>query len=159
MRPMRLTSQAFEDGEPIPRQFTQDGDDRSPALAWSEVPEDTRELALIMDDPDAPGDEPFVHWVIYSIPAATHELPEGLAKENDLAQPVRVKQGFNSFPKAKGTGYRGPAPPKGHGMHHYRFRLYALDSALDLASGLRKGAVLNAMKGHVLEESELVGTY
>src|SRR5262249_4554735 len=129
---MRLKSPSFDLGRAIPRRHSMDGENRSPALVWTEVPERTHEFALIMDDPDAPGDEPFVHWIAYGIPASASELPEGLPKAKEVASPVHVKQGANSFGRVPGVGYGGPSPPKGHGLHHYHFHLYALDDALDL---------------------------
>jgi len=154
--PLRLTVQstAFPDGKAIPKQHTADGADVSPPLTWSGAPAGTKELALIMDDPDAPGDEPWVHWVIYKIPADLKGLPEGLPRAAQLESPAGAMQGQNSW----GTvGYRGPAPPSG--VHHYHFKLYALDAALDVRAGLSKQALLDAMSGHILAEGKLVGTY
>jgi len=149
-------SDAFSDGGPIPRRYAEDGEDLSPPLSWAGLPDGTRELALIVDDPDAPRDEPWVHWVVYKIPAEVRTLTEGLPQTPALDVPPGARQGKNSW----GTdGYRGPAPPKGHGTHHYHFRLYALDSPLAAAQGLDKSGLLKAMRGHVLVEAELVGTY
>jgi Raf kinase inhibitor-like YbhB/YbcL family protein len=154
---MILTSPAFKQNQPIPRRHTGDGEDVSPALSWSEVPAATRELALIVDDPDAPTPEPWVHWVLYKIPPATIDLAEHTPPALRVAKPSGALQGKNSWPR--GIGYRGPAPPKGHGLHHYHFRLYALDQPLDLEPGKDKGDLLSAMRGHILAETELVGTY
>lgn len=120
----------------------------SPALSWTGLPPGTKELALICDDPDAPGKEPWVHWVLYKVPAAATALKAG-------AEDVGV-QGRNSW---KSTGYRGPEPPKGSGWHHYHFRLYALDAELAAKPGLTKAELLQAMKGHVLAQAEAVGKY
>jgi Raf kinase inhibitor-like YbhB/YbcL family protein len=153
---MALRSDAFADGQVIPRRYTADGEDLSPPLNWTGVPQGTQELALIVDDPDAPRAEPWVHWVLYKIPADVQALPEGLPPTPTLDFPPGARQGKNSW----GTyGYRGPAPPRGHGTHHYHFRLYALDAPLATAQGLDKQGLLKAMKGHVLAEAELVGTY
>src|SRR3954453_17849337 len=153
---MTLQSGAFDDGKAIPRRYTEDGEDLSPPLTWSGLPEGTRELALTVDDPDAPRAEPWVHWVIYKIPADVRTLIEGIPQDPTLDVPPGARQGKNS----RGTdGYRGPAPPRGHGTHHYHFRLYALDAPLAAAQGLDKAGLLRAMQGHVLAEAELVGAY
>jgi Raf kinase inhibitor-like YbhB/YbcL family protein len=156
---LKLYSPAFADGKPIPREYTEDGKDVSPALAWENVPPGTRELALVCDDPDAPTKEPWVHWVIYKIPADTRELPKGLSRAPLVKEPPGALQGRNSWPSGANVGYRGPAPPPGHGTHHYRFRIYALDAALPLAAELDKSALLRAMEGHVLAEGQFTGTY
>jgi hypothetical protein len=153
---MMITSSAFGAGQVIPRQYTGEGDDISPSLAWSGLPAATKELAVIMDDPDAPRPEPWVHWVIYKIPVTAAGLPERVPAGERVGHPAGALQGKNSG----GTfGYHGPLPPNGHGVHHYHFKLYALDAALDLQSGLDKPGLLAAMKGHILGQAELVGTY
>lgn len=156
----KITSSAFQPGSAIPKKFTGEGDDMSPPLAWDGPPNDAREFALICDDPDAPTAEPWVHWVIYNIPGDVRELPEGV-KSNvpQLKEPLAARQGKNSWPAGVTIGYRGPLPPPGHGTHHYHFRLYALDARLDLSPGATKQQLLDAMKGHVLAETELIGTY
>ncbi len=157
---LKLTSTAFRPSATIPRKFTGEGDDVSPPLAWEGMPAGTKEFALICDDPDAPSPEPWVHWVIYGIPADVHALPEGVkSSEPELKRPVVARQGKNSFGSGATIGYRGPMPPPGHGVHHYHFKLYSLDTRLDLAPGSKKDQLLDAMKGHVLAEAELVGTY
>ena len=151
-----INSSAFSHNEPIPRKHTGDGEDVSPALAWSGVPDGTKELALIMDDPDAPTPQPWVHWVIYKLPPTLAGLPEVVAASPTLTEPAGAMQGKNSW----GTvGYRGPAPPPGHGVHHYHFKLYALDAELDVQPGLNQGQLLAKMKGHIVADGELVGTY
>lgn len=157
MPQLKITSTAFENGRPIPRKHTGDGEDASPPLAWSGVPAGTKELALIVDDPDAPTPEPWVHWVLYRIPAGTTGLSEKVAPSRHAPEPRGALQGKNSWPG--GIGYRGPAPPKGHGVHHYHFRLYALDAELKIDAGADKAALLQAMQGYILAEGELVGTY
>jgi Raf kinase inhibitor-like YbhB/YbcL family protein len=149
---MQLTSAAFEDQGMIPKKFTGEGDDVSPALFWSQVPAKTKSFALICNDPDAPPapgrDIPYVHWVLYNLSPTTSFLPEGA--------PVEARQGKNSFGK---MGYGGPMPPVGHGIHHYHFELYALDIELDLNVGASKAELLKAIEGHVIQTAELVGLY
>ena len=113
-------------------------------------------MALIVDDPDAPSAEPWVHWVLYKIPPSTTALAEGVPTTRTLSQPFGAVQGINSW---RTVGYRGPAPPPGHGTHHYHFKLYALDAVLPLEAGLDKKKLLAAMAGHVVGETELIGTY
>ncbi len=157
---MKLTvhSSAFDEGKPIPKKHAGEGEDVSPALTWAGAPAETKEFALIMDDPDAPGKEPWVHWVLYKVPAGTTSLKEGVAKTNKPTEPAGAYQGKNSWPKDN-IGYKGPMPPPGHGVHHYHFKVYALDTALKIEPGLSKAELLAAMKGHVLAEGELIGTY
>jgi hypothetical protein len=156
---IQLTSTAFANGQPIPRKYTGEGADVSPPLAWSNLPEATKELALICDDPDAPTPEPWVHWVIYKIPASLGGLPEGVARDMRLKNPAGVLQGQNSWPRGKGNlGYRGPLPPSGR-THHYHFKLYALEAHLPAEPGLDKKALLLEIKEHRLAEGELIGTY
>jgi Raf kinase inhibitor-like YbhB/YbcL family protein len=147
-----LISPAFEDGETIPSTYTCEGDDVSPPLEWSGVPEGTRTIALICDDPDAPMGT-WVHWVLYGLPADTTSLPEGVPADDVVAG--GASQGKNDFKK---IGYGGPCPPPGK-PHRYFFKLYALDSELDLAPGASKKDVEKAMKGHVLAQGQLVGRY
>jgi len=151
-----VRSTAFASGEPIPRRHTGDGEDLSPQLSWSGVPATARELALIVDDPDAPTPEPWVHWVIYNVAATTVEFAEGVPPVARPTFPALAVQGKNSW---NAIGYRGPAPPKGHGVHRYFFKLYALDKRLELAAGLDKPSLLKALKGHIVAEGELKGTY
>ncbi len=156
---LTLTSSAFAHGEPIPQQYTGEGKDLSPPLAWSNVPEGVQEFALICDDPDAPRDEPWVHWVIYKIPGDVRSLPEGIPRQAVLTNPPGARQGVNSWP-SNNLGYRGPMPPPGHGPHRYFFKLYALDAKLDLPAGKpTKEKLLGAMQGHILAETELMGIY
>ena len=147
---LSISSPAFAAGMAIPAAYTCKGKGISPPLAWSEAPEGARSYALIMDDPDAPSGT-FVHWVIYNIPASAKGLPESVSGAATL--PDGSLQGSNS---AGRTGYTAPCPPSG--THRYFFKLYALDSVLDLASGASKDALLKAMQGHVLAQGELMGT-
>ena len=156
---IRLCSTAFTDGQVIPKQHTGDGQDLSPPLAWESLPEGVKELALICDDPDAPTVEPWVHWVLYKLPPTVRALPVGISGSSRLESPVEALQGRNSWSSGRTIGYRGPAPPPGHGVHHYRFQLYALDCELALHPGVDKRTLLKAMHGHILGQGELVGTY
>jgi Raf kinase inhibitor-like YbhB/YbcL family protein len=161
---IKLTSTAFAEGQPIPRKYTGEGEDVSPPLAWANLPKGTKELALICDDPDAPSPakprkEPWVHWVIYKMPADAAGLPEGVPRELRLQEPAGAMQGVNSWDKGENEGYRGPMPPPGSGTHRYFFKLYALDAPLRVKRGLDKPGLLKAMEGHVLGECRLVGTY
>jgi Raf kinase inhibitor-like YbhB/YbcL family protein len=156
---IQLVSPAFSDGEIIPLDFTGDGTDHSPPLAWSNVPANTQSLALICDDPDAPSAEPWVHWLIYHLSPQLTELPEAIEPIELPTVPAGAVQGRNSWSQGRTVGYRGPAPPPGHGLHHYHFRLYALDQPLQLAPGADVAALQRAMRGHVLAIGELVGTY
>lgn len=148
-----LSSSAFQDGAAVPRKYTGEGPDVSPPLQWSGVPPGTASLALICDDPDAPTARPWVHWVLYNLPATAGELTEGVPTKPVL--PDGSLQGRNDFGK---SGYGGPLPPPGK-PHRYFFRLYALDVKLSLPAGATKAEVEAAMKGHVLAEGVLKGTY
>jgi Raf kinase inhibitor-like YbhB/YbcL family protein len=156
---VQITSSAFAQGRPIPSKYTGDGVDVSPPLGWSAIPEGAKELALICDDPDAPTAEPWVHWVIYKIPANVTGLPEGVPRKSRLKEPHGAVQGKNSWPPSEAIGYRGPLPPPGHGVHHYYFKLYALDASLTEEPGLDKKALLEKIQAHVLAEGVLMGTY
>jgi Raf kinase inhibitor-like YbhB/YbcL family protein len=133
---MTISSTAFKDGQSIPKKYTEDGEDLSPPLKWEGVPDGIKELALIVDDPDAPTSKPWVHWVLYQIPADVRELPEGLPSGGRLEKPIKVLQGRNSWSSGRTIGYRGPAPPHRHGVHHYHFKLYAIDTSLNLYPSL-----------------------
>jgi Raf kinase inhibitor-like YbhB/YbcL family protein len=145
-----LTSPAFSHGEAIPRQYTCDGEDRSPSLRWTGAPEGTRSFALIMHDPDAPRGD-FTHWVLFDIPAGVREIHEGAA-------PTAVGiPGTNDFGK---EGYSGPCPPPGHGRHRYLFTLYALGiEHTGRRRGARRAEVEGAIRGHVRGQAVLMGTY
>lgn len=149
--PFELTSSAFVPGGPIPRQYTCDGEDISPPLEWSDPPAGTQSFALICDDPDAPVGI-WVHWVLYNLPAETRSLSPAVPSDADL--PGGGQQGKNSWRR---LGYGGPCPPRG--THRYFFKLYALDTMLDLVAGANKERLLRAIEGHVLVQTELMGTY
>ncbi|MGE5195098.1 MAG: YbhB/YbcL family Raf kinase inhibitor-like protein [Deltaproteobacteria bacterium] len=149
---IELTSPAFQSGATIPKQYTADGEDKSPPLHWSEPPKTTKSLALICDDPDAPVGT-WVHWVLFNVPAETRELEEAVPTAETLGN--GAKQGKNDF---SGIGYGGPAPPRGK-PHRYFFKLYALDRTIDLSPGATSAQRVKAMKGHILAEGQLVGKY
>jgi len=151
-----LHSPAFTSGKRVPKRHTGDGEDLSPPLTWTGVPTAAQELALIADDPDAPTAEPWIHWVIYKIPVATEGIVEGVPPVAQPRFPATAIQGTNSWGS---VGYRGPAPPRGHGVHRYFFKLYALDRCLDLPDGLDKSGLLERMEGHIVAHCELMGTY
>jgi len=151
-----IRSQSFTDGQRIPLRHTGDGEDVSPSLQWLNLPGETRELALIVDDPDAPTPEPWVHWIVYKIPPTVQEFPEAVPRRASLTEPLGALQGKNSWGS---VGYRGPAPPRGHGTHHYHFRIYALNALLESVPTLDKKALLKAMEGHILDQGILTGVY
>lgn len=148
---MKVTSSAFDDHGEIPTRHTQVGDDVSPPLSWQGAPDGTRSFAVICHDPDAPlvkrGSYGFVHWVLYGLPGSTTSLSEGST------------EGIQGGNDAGNTGYNGPKPPKGHGLHHYFFWVLALDAELDLEPGLEMGALLERIEPHLLGMNRLVGTY
>lgn len=148
----KLESSAFADGQPIPERYTCDGEDVSPPLAWTDVPDDTSSLALVCDDPDAPIGT-WVHWVLYNIPPGEPGLPAAVPAVEAMENSAR--HGWNSWRR---HGYGGPCPP-GKKPHRYVFKLYALDTMLDFKSGGKKKHLLKAMKGHILAEAQLMGTY
>ncbi|MGH7712335.1 MAG: YbhB/YbcL family Raf kinase inhibitor-like protein [Gemmatimonadaceae bacterium] len=152
---MRLSSTAFQNMGAIPARFTCDAEDVSPPLAWDEVPNEAKSLALIVDDPDAPDPAApkrvYVHWVVYDIPLTTDSLLERTTAKN---LPAGARQGKNDFGK---VGYGGPCPPIGR--HRYFHKLYALDDTLGDRGALTKAELLKALEGHILAEAQLVGTY
>lgn len=156
---MKLSSTAFPSNGRIPVKYTGDGQDVSPELSWDDAPEGTVEFALICDDPDAPASEPWVHWVFFKIPKECRQLPEGIGSSTGMKPSGGILQGRNSWSTGNTVCYRGPQPPRGHGVHHYHFHLYAVDHPVDLPAGVTKAELLTAIKGHVLRETELVGTY
>ncbi|HWA98414.1 MAG TPA: YbhB/YbcL family Raf kinase inhibitor-like protein [Pirellulales bacterium] len=156
---MTIHSEAFRDGDPIPKQYTGEGEDISPPLVWAHAPAGTREFVLMVDDPDAPSRDPWVHWLIYKIPADATGLPRGVAASAQLKQPAGAVQGHNSWTSGRVIGYRGPMPPPGSGPHHYRFRLFALDAPLAVADSATVATLRSLIDGHVLAEAVLVGTY
>lgn len=145
---MNVRSPAFAHGGVIPSKYTCEGENVSPPLEWSDVPEGARAMALVVDDPDAPA-KVWVHWVLYNLPPEAGLLPEGTRGLEATA-----REGRNDFGD---VGYGGPCPPRG--THRYRFRLFALDAHLDMGEACSKAELLRAMEGHVLAEAELTGLY
>ena len=144
---LELTSNAFRNGQPIPTQFTCDGTDQTPELRWSDPPSGTKSFALVIDDPDAPSGT-FRHWGVFDIPASARSIGRrqrsGIEVTNDFGRP----------------GYGGPCPPKGHGRHHYHFKLFALDvDRLGVDANAKVVDVENAARQHAIAEGELIGTY
>ncbi len=148
---IKLTSSAFKDGEMIPAKYTCDGNNFSPSLLWSSVPNGTKSIALICDDPDAPMGT-WVHWVIYDLPVSIKELPENIPSQEKLQN--GAKHGINDFHK---FGYGGPCPPGD--THRYYFKIYALDNETGIKPGATKEQLLKVMKGHILAEGQLMGKY
>lgn len=146
-----IASGAFEEGELIPKQYTCDSMNISPPLTFSGIPDSARSLALICDDPDAPMGT-WVHWVLYNLPPDTAALPENIPGTDSLSGDIR--QGISDFGR---YGYGGPCPPGG--THRYYFKLYALDTLLDLEGKVSKSDLEEAMKGHILAEAQLIGKY
>lgn len=146
-----ITSSAFVEGDMIPKKHTCDGPDVSPPLSWASLPENSKTLAVICDDPDAPMGT-WVHWVIFNIPANFPGLPENVPPHPELESGAR--QGKNDFGR---IGYGGPCPPGG--THRYYFKLYVLDAELDLDAGATKSRLLAAMEGHILDQGQLMGRY
>jgi Raf kinase inhibitor-like YbhB/YbcL family protein len=149
---MQLTSSSFQHGGEIPAYYTSDGEDVSPELSWRDAPAETRSFVLIVHDPDAPRPGGFTHWVVYDIPPETGHIEENVPK-TEVVNGLGT-QGNNDGGK---IGYMGPAPPSG--THRYFFRLYALDTTLDLGAGATPKEVNDAIRGHVLAQTELMGTY
>jgi Raf kinase inhibitor-like YbhB/YbcL family protein len=151
MDTITIESAAFGNMQPIPSKYTCDGADISPPLSWTNVPAGTKSLALICDDPDAPAGT-WVHWVVYDLPPMLDILPENVPKSDTV--PGGGKQGKTDFGRA---GWGGPCPPSG--THRYFFKIYALDIMLNLPAGKARAEVEKAMRGHVVAQGELVGTY
>jgi Raf kinase inhibitor-like YbhB/YbcL family protein len=147
-----IKAPAFPPGGQIPKTYTCEGENRSPAIEWEGAPPRTASFALIMDDPDAPAGT-WTHWVLWNVPANAHRLSEGIPKRDELENGAR--QGRNSDGN---SGYDGPCPPAGR-AHRYFFRLYALDQKLDVSAGSGRATLQEAMKGHVLAEAEYMGRY
>lgn len=143
---MIIKSSAFGDQQKIPARFTCDSQNINPPLEFSEIPEGTQSLVLIVDDPDAPNGD-WVHWTLWNIDSNTHRIEEG-------SVPEKAEQGMTSFNK---IGYGGPCPPSG--THHYFFRLFALDYTLDLPSTTKESELMDEIQGHILGQAELVGLY
>jgi Raf kinase inhibitor-like YbhB/YbcL family protein len=147
MPDFELTSSAFDEGQPIPGKHSCDGEDRSPPLSWTSIPDGTQSVALVVHDPDAPSGD-FVHWLAWNIDPQSAGIDEG------VPAPLEGTNGFGR------TGYAGPCPPPGHGPHRYFFELYAVDTDLDLLQpGAAREQLEKELEGHVLAETRLMGTY
>ncbi len=150
---LQLTSSAFESGGAIPAKYTCQGANVSPPLSWQDLPSGTKSLVLIIDDPTSPRSEPFAHWVLYNIPPGLNHLEENFSPDSGRQQ--GGVHGRNSFGEDR---YGGPCPPAGP-AHHYYFRLYALDTNLDLSPGATRAQLIDAIHGHIMEETEMMATY
>lgn len=148
---IKVESTAFNEGGMIPKKYACDGQDLSPPISWSGIPDAAKSIALIADDPDAPMGT-WVHWVVYNLPANITGLPEGVPPQKTITNNGR--QGTNDFRR---IGYGGPCPPGG--THRYFFKVYALDIEVNLDAGATKAQLLKAMEGHLLAEGELMGRY
>ena len=154
---LTVTSPTLTAGQPIPKQHTADGENTSPAFAWTGAPATTKSFALICDDPDVPMPQPFVHWVIYNIPGAAKGLPANIPIDPAAAMPAEIAGAIQGPSGFRRPIYRGPAPPPGK-VHNYHFTVFALDVA-DLPAGLNKAQLVDAMAGHIVGQGQLVATY
>ena len=154
---LTVTSPTLTAGQPIPKQHTADGENTSPAFAWTGAPATTKSFALICDDPDVPMPQPFVHWVIYNIPGTAKGLPANIPIDPAAAMPAEIAGAMQGPSGFRRPIYRGPAPPPGK-VHNYHFTVFALDVA-GLPAGLTKAQLVEAMAGHIVGQGELVATY
>ena len=153
-----VSSTAFDHNTDIPWQYSAYGEGISPAISWSNLPEGTRQLALILDDPVVGTLQPFVHWIAYNIPATAPGLPEGLSPNAIVTHPG-LEGMINGANGIRRSGYFGPRPPADGKVHTYNFRIYALDHELNLDDGLNKASLLDAMRGHILATGLLTGNF
>jgi Raf kinase inhibitor-like YbhB/YbcL family protein len=154
---LHVRSDAFEEGREIPDEYSADGRNVSPSLAWSGVPAGAQSIVVIVEDPDAPPPQtPFVHWLVYAIPPTVERLPQGIPKVKQPEQPAGIAQGLNS---SGSIGWFGPKPPKGDPPHHYHFQVFALDRNLKLEPGANRQQVLQAMSGHVVGKGQVLGLF
>jgi Raf kinase inhibitor-like YbhB/YbcL family protein len=152
MATITVTAEAFRNGDPIPREYTCDGQDISPAISWRNSPAETKSFTLMVEDPDAASGT-FTHWILLNIPPAARAIPRGLSRKQTLED--GTIQCTNTFGR---IGWNGPCPPPGN-PHRYFFRLYALDIKLSLSGKENRSTILNAMKGHIIAQGEMMGTY
>lgn len=155
-RSLSVDSDSFPAGQGIPDDFSGYGQGRSPELHWSDVPADASSIVVLAEDPDAPGQQPYSHWVLYNLPPAINALPAGVPAESRLPRYGTAMQGRSSTGR---IGYFGPHPPKADSAHRYHFEVFALDRMLDVKPGVDRDAIVAAMRGHVLASGEVVGTY
>lgn len=153
---IEVTSPAFRDGEPLPERFTDDGEGTSPPIAWSGVPEGTGSVVLVIEDADSPTPHPLVHAIVFDLPGRDGELPEGALPSEGAADSDPPAMGRNSFLSGE---YLPPDPPPGHGPHRYVVQAFALDTAPEFEGAPGRGAILDALRGHVLAKGILIGTY
>lgn len=158
-QPITVSSSAFGNHATVPLEYTAYGDNVSPQITWSDLPEGTRQLALVMDDPIAPTPEPFVHWVVYNIPASADELPEGMSTEPRVEEPQSLAGTVNGVNGTGRAGYFGPRPPADGELHEYHIRVYALDEELELETGLGRDELMEAIDGHIIGNGMLMGHY
>jgi Raf kinase inhibitor-like YbhB/YbcL family protein len=155
---LEVTSPTLTSDQPIPKDYTADGRNWSPPLSWTNVPPETKEFAVVCEDPDAGNPPPFVHWVIYKIPGTARGLPENIPFEPGAPMPAAIAGAVQGNSGFRRPIYRGPAPPPGK-VHHYHFIVYAVDAPLESKPGLTRTELLDAIKGHVVGQGELVATY
>ena len=153
---LSVSSEMFDEGDRIQKRYTADGQNISPRVNWFGVPPSAKSLALLVEDPDAPTPNPYVHWIAYNMSPMVPGIGEAIPLNDHIFQPLEMLQGKNSALK---IGYTGCAPPKGDLAHHYHFQLFALDRMLEIGAGAGRSAFLKAIKGHVIAKGELVGTY
>jgi Raf kinase inhibitor-like YbhB/YbcL family protein len=157
-QPIVVRSPRIADDQPIPRDYTADGRNVSPPLTWSGVPPGTKQLALVLEDPDAGNPPPFVHWVLYNLPPSATGIPEAISIDPAAPMPQEIAGAIQGISGFRRPIYRGPAPPPGK-PHHYHFVVYALDADLGLKAGLTRADLLAAIRGHVIGQGELVAIY
>jgi len=158
-QPFDVSSNAFPNHGTVPLKYTAYGDNISPELSWTGLPEGTQQIALVMDDPVAPTPEPFSHWVAYNIPATATGLPENLSKETRVTNVPALEGMINGVNGIRQTGYFGPRPPVDGKDHAYHFWVYALDTKLDLPEGLNKQQLQDAIREHIIGVGMLMGHY
>jgi Raf kinase inhibitor-like YbhB/YbcL family protein len=152
---LRLSSPSIVDGDPFPNRHTADGDNLSPALSWSEPRPGSASIVLTCEDLRGLHGSPFTLWIVFNVPPALRELPEGLSK---VALPPEVPGAIQGINDTGSVGYDGPAPPPRHPAHRYLFKIHSLDSPLDLPPGIKRQVLERAMEGHILETGTLLGT-
>jgi Raf kinase inhibitor-like YbhB/YbcL family protein len=157
-QPITVGSPTLVANQTMPRDYTPDGRNVSPPLTWSNLPAATKQIAVVCEDPDAGNPPPFVHWVIYNIPATAKGLPEGIPIDPAASMPAEIAGAIQGVSGFRRPIYRGPAPPPGK-PHHYHFIVYALDADLPLKPGLTRADLLAAINGHVIGQGEIVSIY
>lgn len=151
-----LRSPAFKTNATIPPRYTQEAENVSPPLEWSGISPNAQELALICEDPDAVGETPYIHWIIYGIDPTRTSIEEGVPTLGEVHSPLHARQGRNS---AGSLGYIGPLPPIPHDWHHYHFKLFSLNKVVDIAPGATREEFYSAIERHIIDRAELIGRY